>query len=209
MNIDGVILKNWIKLGIICGFLVSVVYPSLIFIPMPQIIQVLLIMAWGPLLGISAVGLYYFLALHKSTVSVQIAVISQIIAGVLVTTMLLVQSAVRLSKPETIDPASKWVWDSLNHVQLGIDVAWDVFIFLASILFAINMYRHPKFGKIFSITGIVISLLLIGFNLSAFPTPPSEIGGIDFGPLLGLWGLGVTINILIRYKWVDKKLSAP
>jgi hypothetical protein len=26
---------------------------------------------------------------------------------------------------------------------------------------------------------------------------------------LGLWGLGVTINILIRYKWVDTKLNAP
>ena len=209
MNIDGVILKNWIRLGIVCGFLVSVVYPSLIFIPMPQIIQVIFIMAWGPLLGLSAVGLYYFLALHKRTVSLQIAVISQIISGVLVTTMLLVQSATRLSKPEMIDPASEWVWGSLNHVQLGLDVAWDVFIFLGSILFAINMYSHPKFGKLFSLTGIVISILLIGFNLSTFPTPPSESGAIDFGPLLGLWGLGVTINILIRYKWVDTKLNAP
>jgi hypothetical protein len=209
MNEDAVIIKNWIKLGIFSGFTVSVIYPSLIFIPMPQIIQVTFMMAWGPFLGLSAVGLYYFLALHKKSVSLQIALISQVIAGVLVTTMLLVQSALRISKPEIIDNASQWAWSSLNHIQLGIDVAWDVFIFLGSILFAINMYNHPKFGKIFYITGIIISILLIGFNITTFPTPPAEAGSFDFGPLLGLWGLAITINILIKYKWIDTKLIAP
>jgi hypothetical protein len=209
MNVDNVTLRNWINLGIVCGFLVSIVYPSLIFIPMPQIIQVTFMMAWGPLLGISAVGLYYFLALNKKTVSLQIAVISQIISGVLVTTMLLVQSALILSRPEFIDPSSEWAWSSLNHVQLGIDVSWDVFIFLGSILFAINMYAHPKFGKVFSLTGIIISILLICFNLITFPTPPAEAGSFDLGPILGLWGLAVTINILVKYKWIDTKLSAP
>ena len=32
---------------------------------------------------------------------------------------------------------------------------------------------------------------------------------IKLGPILGLWGLAVTINILIKYKWVDTKLNAP
>jgi len=120
MNVDKENIKNWIKLGIISGLLVSVIYPLLIFVPMPMIFQVILIMAWGPLLGLSAVGGYYFLALHKRTISLQIAVISQIIAGALVTTMLLIQYAIKLSKPELIDPGSKWAWNSLNHVQLGI-----------------------------------------------------------------------------------------
>ena len=161
------------------------------------------------MLGLSAVGSYYFLALHKRTVSLQIAVISQIIAGALVTTMLLIQYALKLSKPELIDPVSKWAWNSLNHVQLGIDVAWDLYLFLGSILFAINMFNHPKFGKIFSLTGIIISILLISFNIITFPTPPAEAGSVDLGPILGLWGLAVTINILIKYKWVDTKLNAP
>jgi hypothetical protein len=176
---------------------------------MPQPVQVALMMAWGPLLGISAVGLYYFLALYKKTVSLQIAVISQIISGVLVTTMLLVQSAVRLSRPELIDSSSEWAWNSLNHVQLGIDVSWDVFIFLGTNLFAVNMYNHPMFGKIISLSGIIISVLLIGFNIITFPTPPAEAGSFDLGPVLGLWGLAVTINILVKYKWIDAKISAP
>jgi len=165
MNLETENIKNWIKLGIISGLIASFLYPALIFVPMPKIFQLILMMAWGPLLGISAVGGYYFLAIHKKTVSLQIAVISQIIAGVLVTTMLLVQSAIELSKPEFIDPASAWVWTSLHRVQLGIDVAWDVYLVLACFLFALNMFNHPKFGKIFSISGILISIALIVFNI--------------------------------------------
>ena len=71
------------------------------------------------------------------------------------------------------------------------------------------MFNHPKFGKIFSLTGIIISILLISFNVMTFPTPPAESGSVDLGPILGLWGLAVTINILIKYKWVDTKLNAP
>jgi len=208
MNTDTVNIRNWIKLGIISGLSASVIYPLLIFVPMPMIFQVILIMAWGPFLGLSAAGSYYFLALHKKTISLKIAVVSQIIAGVLVTTMLLIQYALRISKPEVIDPVSKWAWNSLNHVQLGIDVAWDVYLFLGCILFAINMFNHPKFGKIFSLTGIIISMLLIGFNIITFPTPPAEAGSVDLGPILGLWGLAVTINILVKYKWVNSKLNA-
>lgn len=209
MNESKIIIKNWIKLGIVSGLLASVIYPALIFIPMPKLFQVILIMAWGPLLGLSAVGGYYFLSLHKRTVTLQIAAISQIIAGVLVTTMLLVQVSLKISEPELINPASQWVWNSLNTVHLGIDVAWDVFLFLGSILFAINMFNHPKFGKIFSLTGIIISILLISFNIMTFPTPPADAGSVDLGPLMGLWGLAVTINILVKYKWIDTKLNAP
>jgi hypothetical protein len=42
-----------------------------------------------------------------------------------------------------------------------------------------------------------------------FPTPPGEAGSFDMGSLLGLLGLAVTINIFVKYKWLDKKLIAP
>jgi len=208
MSEESKLIKNWIKLGIICGLLSSIIYPSLLFISVPLPFQVSLIMAWGPLLGLSAVGLYYFLALNKKTVSLKIAVTSQIISGVLVTMMLIVQFAVKLSKPDIIDSGSLWAWNSLNHVQLGIDVVWDLFISLSTLLFAINMYNHPKFGKLFSITGSLIAIALICLNILSFPTPPAEVDSFDFGPILGLWGLAVTVVILIKYKWAESKLCA-
>ena len=205
MITDETMVKKWIKLGIICGFAASLIYPCLIFINIPFVLRVIFIMAWGPTLGLSAVGGYYFLALHKETISLKIAVFSQIIAGVLVTTMLLVQLAVKLIQPEVIDASNQWIWNSINNIQLGIDVAWDVYLFIACLLFAVNMFNHPKFGKIFSLSGIIISLLLIAFNIMTFPTPPAEAGSIDMGPLTGLWGLSVTINMLVRFKWVNTK----
>lgn len=192
--------KSWIRLGIVAGLLVSVIYPLLMLTPMPFVLQVFLIMAFGPLLGLASVGLYYFLALEKKSLSSIVTVISNIIAGVLITAMLLVQIAIRSSKPDSFDPSSKWVWKSLNQVHLGLDVAWDVYIFLGTFLFAISMFRNPKFGKIFSGVGIMISLLLIIFNGVSFPTPPADSGLIDLGPFVGLWYFAATVIMILNFK---------
>ena len=114
--------------------------------------------------------------------------------------------SLRSSKPEIIEIGNMWIWKSLDHIQLGIDLAWDLFIFLGTILFAINMYNHPKFGKIFSLTGVIVSSALILINILSFPIPPAEAKSIDLGPILGLWGLAVTVNILLKYKWIEGKL---
>lgn len=189
MNQNAQFVKSWIKAGIICGLFVSVVYPIMIFLPMPKLIQILLVMAVGPLLSISSVGLYYFITLHKKTISVSIAVIANIIAGVLFTTMLLVQIAIRHSKPAVIESTIQWAWVSIKEVHLGLDVALDVYIFLGTFFFAISIFNHPKFGKTFSIIGIIISISLITLNVISFPTPPADLSWIDLGPLLdyGIW----------------------
>ena len=203
MNNQLLMIKSWVKLGIISGLLSSIIYPGLVFFNLPKGFQVILVMAWGPLLGISAVGAYYFFKLHKETISLKIATVSQVIAGVLVTTMLLIQMAVFSVKPEVVGESNRWIWDSINHVQLGVDVAWDVFLFIALLLLSINMFHHPKFGKIFSITGVIISISFIAFNIASFPTPPGEAGLVDLGPLCGLFALIIIVNILLRFKWIN------
>jgi uncharacterized membrane protein len=202
------LIKNWIVTGIVCGLLVSIIYPSLIMIPLPTLLQVILAMAFGPLLGISSVGLYHFLRLHQNSVSLNIAVVSNIIAGVFVTTMILVQLAIQSALPEGLDSSEKWIWNMVNQVQLGLDVVWDVFIFLGTLLFAICAWGHPKLGKIVSIAGIIIAVSLIVLNAYTFPVPPAESELIDLGPLVGIWYLAVTIIIIARLSWVKEKISA-
>jgi hypothetical protein len=211
MTQESDLTKNWITLGIIAGLLVSFIYPSLMFIPMPSVLQVFLIMAFGPLLGLASVGLYYFITLDKKTLSSTVAVMSNIIAGVLITSMLLVQIAIRSSKPDSFDISTKWAWKSLNQVHLGLDVAWDVYICLGTFLFAITMFRNPKFGKMFSIIGIVISLLLIIFNAISFPTPPADSGLIDLGPFVGLWYFAATVIMIVNFKgiWAQQRSEVP
>jgi len=207
MDTNLLLLKRWIKLGVICGLLVSFIYPALIFIPLPDIVQTFLVMLYGPLLGFASAGLYYFITIHKKSLTASAAVVSNIIAGVLITTMLLVQVAMRSSQPAESVGTGGWLWTSINSVHLGLDVAWDVYIFFGTLLFAISMFNHPKLGKIISIAGIIISLLLIVLNAIPFPVPPADAGLIDVGPLVGLWYLTVTIVIIFNLKWVDEKLK--
>ena len=199
--------KTWIRNGIICGILVSFVYPALIFVPMPFTLSVFLICLFGPLLSLASVGLYVFLRLHRKTISASIGIVSNIIAGVLITAMLLVQQAIRYSKPDSIENALNWTWRSINQVHLGLDVSWDVYIFIGTLCFAISMFKHPKLGKLFSLSGVLISVTMIVFNILTFPVPPGDAGLFDLGPLVGLWYLIVTIKILLYYKWIDNRLN--
>ena len=196
---------SWINTGIICGFLVSVIYPSLQFIS-NLLLGVILATSMGILLSLASVGLYYFIQIHNKSITSKIALFSNIIAGAILTQMFLVQLAIRSSKPEILDISDKWIWTTINHIHYGLDVAWDMYIFLGTILFAISIFQHPKLGKIFSITGILISLVMIITNIISFPIPPSE-ELIDFGPLIGLWYLGITIKITLSRKWVQEKIG--
>ncbi len=204
MNKD--LILSWINIGIICGFLVSIIYPLLQFIS-NLTLGVVLAVLMGILLSLASVGLYYFVSIYKKTITSIIAVISNIIAGTLLTQMFLVQLAIKSSKPVLIEESNKWIWQSLNHIHYGLDVAWDVYIFIGTLLFAINAFYHPKLGKTFSIAGILISLSMIITNIVAFPIPPSSLGVIDFGPLIGLWYLAITIKITVSKKWIHLQMA--
>lgn len=64
---------RWIRLAIGLGIATSVAYPSLIFLPLPQLLTIVVAAAVGPLLGLASLGLYRFLRLHQPSVSGQMA----------------------------------------------------------------------------------------------------------------------------------------
>jgi hypothetical protein len=206
---------QWIKLGVVCGILTTLIYPLLILVKMPIIITALLAAAMGLLLSLASIGLYQVLKLHRKTVKLQIAVLFNIIAGVLLNLMFMVQLTVREFMKGYIDQATneyaqetyEMIWKSLDKVQLGMDLSWDVYLSVGTFLFALSMLTHPRFGKIFGWLGISFALLLLYFNFISFPVPPGEAGLIDFGPAIGLWYLAVAIRILFSLKWVEESLQ--
>jgi hypothetical protein len=209
--------RSWIRIGVYAGLGASVVYPLLIFAPLPKKIALILVSLFGPLLMVASLGLYYFLKAYRRTVTGQLAVISNIIASALVSLMLFVQLAVNLSIPDLLDSAGegiseatmKWIWLVLDKLQLGMDVSWDIFIAIGTILFAVTMMKHPRFGKIFGLLGFLIGHFLLVFNLATFPTPPADAGLIDLGPILGIWYLVTTILIIRSLKWFDQQQGGP
>lgn len=206
---------NWIRIGIAAGFLTSLFYPLLIFVEMPQLPTVFFAAFVGPLLSVASFGLYKFMKLHRKTATLQIAMVSNVIAGTIFNLMLIVQLARRIEMEAHINDATnaasiemlQWISRGVHTVQAGLDVSWDIYIVIGTFLFAWNMLSHPRFGKIFGSAGILLSVLLIAFNLYTFPTAPMDAGLIDFGPFTGLWYLAVTVQILRSMKWVREKIQ--
>jgi hypothetical protein len=206
----------WVRIGIVAGLIASILYPLMIFLSLPKSLTVIFACLFGPLLGVASIGLYFFLRARRKTISGQLAALSNIIAGVLFNLMTIVQLSVNLSIDDLMASAEggiaestmKWVWRVVDRVQLGMDISWDFFIGAGTILFGIAMLKHPRFGRIFGGAGILVGLLLLGFNFATFPVPPDSAGLVDLGPVLGLWYLVATVQVIISLKWLDRQLSS-
>jgi hypothetical protein len=210
------ITRRWIKVGGICGVLSVASYLTAAFAPLPDLLSYITAFAFGPLLAIGITGLYHCLALQHKGPLVQIAAVFGIAAGVTVLIMLTTQQAIfSVIRRATVatDPTStemmQKIKDGLNATQLGIDVAWDVLISVSVILFGIAMLRHPCFGRVFGVIGIVSGVLVLSFNLWYFPTPPSAANSIDWGPLVALWLLVTFVLLLRSFKWASRRSSQP
>ncbi len=184
---------RWVKVGIVGGFAASVLYPLALFAPFPVPVTAVLGSLLGPAIGVGSLGLYRLIRLHGPSVAAALGAVHNLIAGALLTAMVLVQLAVRARAPERIgDVVGIW---------LGLDVAWDVYIGLGTLAFGWAMRRHPRFGWWFAAPGLVLGFLVVALNLVSFPTPPANAGLFDVGPFVGLWYLASTIQAWRSLRW--------
>lgn len=148
------------------------------------------------MLGVGCVGLWRLIRLHGQSVTAGAAAGLNGFGGALFTTILLVQMAIGHSTGDHTEGPLQAVW-------LGMDVAWDAYIGLGTVLFGVSMFRHPRFGRLFGASGVVLGLGLLMSNLYAFPTPPANTGLIDLGPFIGLWYLAVSVQMWRSLGWAQ------
>ena len=183
-----------IRTGAVAGLCTCVVYPLMIFVPLPTLATVVLASSMGPLLGLASWGLREFINLDRPRPAATLGAISNALAGALLTAMLLVQLAAGIRSEDKPGPSVVSVW-------LGLDVAWDVYVGLGTLFFAVCAMRHPRLGLVIGSAGIVIAVGLLALNLYTFPIPPGEAGLIDLGPAVGLWYLVVTVVVFASLPW--------
>lgn len=188
------ISDNWIRYGSIMGMVAVVFYYCMAVLPIPDRLQQLLALVFPGLLLCGHVGLYHWFRRKQETALGQAAVIFGIGAPVLVSAMLCAQMSMsdfmdRFYRPldEATREAQINIWRATDSVQLGLDVAWDMFILPTILMFAILAFRFLPWGKIIGSIGVVIGVGGLVFNIWTFPTPPIEVGLIDVGPFAMVW----------------------
>jgi hypothetical protein len=192
---------NALRFGIVAGFIACIAYPLTGFVPLPLRTTAAVAACFGPALAVACFGLKGLLDLEKPTPSSALGMLLNALAGALFAAMTLVQIALfRLV-------TDRKVLLPLNGIWLGLDKAFDVYIGLGTIFFAVAMWRHPRFGRVFAVTGLVIGAGFIFLNFYTFPSPPSNAGFFDPGPGIGLWYLAVTIQMTRSMRWAKDRLS--
>ena len=205
---DRQITRSWILYGMVAGILADISYTIAgAELPFLGAVNVYLGMAFGPLIAVAYVGMYHFFRLHRNTVALQAATIFGVIAGTLVNLMVVVQSAIHQTIPAGARESLGLAYAGLNMVQLGMDVSWDIYLAVATILLGFVMRGHPRFGWIWAAAAFLIGGGLLALNLVTFPIPPANAGSVDLGPVSGVLYLGIAIRILASLKWVDAALS--
>ena len=184
-----------IRLGIVAGFFACLAYPLAAFAPLPKPATTTLVACFGPALGVASYGLRRLLDWEAPSLSSTLGLMLNALAGALFSAMGLVQLAVLYSA------GGDKVSTQFVAIWLGLDVAWDAYVGFGTICFALAMLRHPRFGRIFTISGIAIAAGLLGLHLYTFPTPPQNAGLVDLGPALGLWYLVVTVQMWRSLSW--------
>jgi hypothetical protein len=164
---------------------------------------------FGPALVFASMGLYHTLRARRPTITLDLGLVSNVAAGVTVTLMLFSQLGLKgwfemqfgTGSTDSSERALHAAFEAANGIQLGLDVAWDVFLALGTFLLAWNMWNHPRFGRLLAVSGSVIAVALAIMNLAVFPEPPGQAGLIDLGPVIGLWYLVVTVRLAMSGRW--------
>ena len=179
-------------IGGICGILGNINYIIAITFPLPPAVSFLLAISWPIFSLIFAYSVYKYIAIHKQSINNQLAFLFTCLAFILVSIMISIQLVVKTGMEESIINASGSEKDtlllilgSLRWVDLGVDLAWDIFLGFALLLLSIVIKGHPKFGIWWSIPLALLGIAIIVTNLYTFPNPPDTRGLIDVGPLTG------------------------
>lgn len=199
---------SWGQLTWISGISSTLFYFGAAFAPLPDSIAMLLAFAFGPLLTVSFYSVNRFFSATRASIRLEIASLLGVIAGTMVTLMLVIQigngivraDALAEAATESTREAIQQAWRAVNRVQYLIDVVWDIFICSASVLLGTYLYSHPRYGKIWGGSGVVAGALLLFLNLQTFPTAPAEAGSIDLGPVVALWFTAVFVRMIFLTK---------
>jgi hypothetical protein len=157
--------------------------------------------AWPILSIVYSYGLYSFIAAERESAANRLAFVFAVVAFATVLGMIVVQLAVGAGIGEITkgldEPSAKALRRGLRMVDLGLDVAWDMLIGTALILWGAAMRQRTGLGPGWAVPSLVFGVALILLNAATFPWPPGDRGLIDIGPFIGLFMLALAGRLVV------------
>lgn len=178
--------------GGICGLLSVASYLVIAFLDLPDSLTFLLAMLF-PIFGIIFIySLKEYIAAvnnsHINALSFTFGSLGFTLCAILLSAQLAVQIGIDVKTAGADAAMLKTIKESVRMVDMGIDVAWDMFISTYMLLFLFATVKVPPL-KWWGIVSGVLGLLLMVFNVISFPVPPADAGMIDMGPFVALFWL--------------------
>jgi hypothetical protein len=188
--------------GALSGLLGTICYIAVALFSLSHSLTYILAMAWPILSVIFVFSLYRYIALTRQSPANQLAFVFAALAFTMVAAMISIQLGIQAGMERLIAESPgqgdtlTLIKRSTRLVDIGLDVAWDLFIGTALIFLCFALARNNQFGFRWGIPALLLALLLIVLNVLTFPWPPGEEGLIDVGPAIGLYIIALSIRLL-------------
>ena len=190
-------------LGSVIGLSILLAYLNFAFgwVMLSERLGLVLALAIGPVAVFGTLALSENLMRVFGTSTLRIGTIFLVIAFALLTLMLTMQQAIFAEYLRLLDVTAapeaqaslKASFALVNQVQLGADVAFDIFYSLGIIFVSSVLVRSKGLERVIGAYGIVAATGLIVLNLWFFPMPPAAAGSIDLGPATIIWWVGLIV----------------
>jgi hypothetical protein len=189
--VDSLVDRRWVRPSVLVGLLACVAYVLVLFLPGPIQLIGFIAFVFAVSLTVASIGVYYVIAVPSSPRIGLIAAVANAQAASLFVAMALVQLAIRSSGTATRVTSSTY---------LALDVAWDMYLSLGTVLFGVVLVRSRGLARVLGVAGVILGSLLAVFNIATFPAPPADAGLLDLGPFVGIWYLCLTL-LVARLHW--------
>ena len=192
-------------LGGVIGLAILLAYLNFAFgwVMLSQRLSLPLAFAIGPVAAFATLALSEGLSKFFDKPTIRVGSIFLVVSFAILTLMITMQQAIFAEYQQLLDASGaaeptaplKEAFSLVNHVQLGADVAFDIFYSIGVVFISSALVRGSGLERLIGTYGLVVGAGLLAFNIWYFPKPPAAMGSIDLGPATIVWWVALIVLV--------------
>jgi hypothetical protein len=198
------LMGNQLLFGGICGILGTASYILIVSTGFSPPLTFTLAMTWPVLSIIYSYILFRYIDSVRPGIANHLAFLFACIAFTMVALMLAIQIILKAGIDQQAEGLGELAVRELTElkytlrwIDLGIDLAWDVFLGVSMICLSLAITRVRGFRLYWSVPAMLLGISVIVLNLITLPDPPNTKGIPDIGPFLGVFVTLLAVRVLL------------